>query len=128
MANLEIEGILKKKLAVQSGTSARGEWAKQEFLVEYQEGKFSSLVVFSVWGQDKVNELSTLSAGEKVKVSFNISSREYAGKYYTDLRAWKITRLEDKPQMEAPASYYQAPAPDVEDMPFDGGDDNDLPF
>lgn len=128
MANLEIEGILKKKLAVQSGTSARGEWAKQEFLVEYQEGKFPSLVVFSVWGQDKVNELSTLSAGEKVKVSFNISSREYAGKYYTDLRAWKITRAEDKPQMDTPASYYQAPAPEVEDMPFDNGDDNDLPF
>ena len=37
---MEIEGRLEIKLAVQSGRSAKGDWAKQEFVIEYQEGNF----------------------------------------------------------------------------------------
>ena len=47
---MELEGTLITKLAVQSGKSARGDWAKQEFVIEYQDGNFPNKVCFNVWG------------------------------------------------------------------------------
>ena len=87
---LELEGRIARKLNVQTGTSARGAWAKQEFVFEYQEGNFPSQVCMNVWGDDKVKELDKYQVGDKVKVSFNLSSREYNGRWYTDVRAWRI--------------------------------------
>ena len=87
---LELEGRIVRKLNVQSGTSARGAWSKQEFIFEYQEGNFPSQVCFNVWGDDKVRELEKYQVGDKVKVSFNLSAREYNGRWYNDIRAWRI--------------------------------------
>ena len=88
---MEIEGRLEIKLAVQSGRSAKGDWAKQEFVIEYQEGNFPTKACFSVWGADKVKDLERYNVGDQIKVAFNISSREFNGKWYTDLRAWRIS-------------------------------------
>ena len=57
---MELEGRIARKLPVQTGTSARGAWAKQEFILEYQEGNFPSQVCMNVWGDDKVKELDWL--------------------------------------------------------------------
>lgn len=87
---MELEGRIARKLTVQTGTSARGAWSKQEFVLEYQEGNFPTQVCMNVWGEDKVRELDRYQVGDKVKVSFNLSSREYNGRWYTDVRAWRI--------------------------------------
>lgn len=87
---MELEGRIVRKLNVQTGTSARGAWAKQEFIFEYQEGNYPSQVCMNVWGEDKVKELEKYQIGDKVKVSINLSSREYNGRWYTDVRAWRI--------------------------------------
>ena len=141
---MELEGRIVRKLNVQSGTSARGAWAKQEFIFEYQEGNYPSQVCMNVWGEDKVKDLDKYQVGDKVKVSFNLSSREYNGRWYTDVRAWRIEPA--GAQQSAPAGGYGAPAggysvpagnqaapmpsaplPTADDMssPLD---DNDLPF
>ena len=133
---LELEGRIVRKLSVQSGASARGAWSKQEFVFEYQEGNFPTQVCMNVWGDDKVKELDKYQVGDKVKVSFNLSSREYNGRWYTDVRAWRIEPAGAAPQFSAqPAAYAQpsapaqpvAPAPTADDMssPFS---DDDLPF
>ena len=88
---MEIEGRLIQKLGIQSGKSARGDWAKQEFVIEFQEGNFPSKACFSVWGADKVKDLEKYQPGDQIKVAFNVSSREFNGKWYTDLRAWRIS-------------------------------------
>ena len=88
---MEIEGRLIQKLGIQSGKSARGDWAKQEFVIEYQDGNFPTKACFSVWGADKVKDLEHFQVNDQIKVSFNVSSREYNGKWYTDLRAWRIS-------------------------------------
>lgn len=87
---MELEGKIVRKLNVQTGNSARGTWSKQEFLFEYQEGNYPSQVCMNVWGDEKVRELEKYQVGDKVKVSFNLSSREYNGRWYTDVRAWRI--------------------------------------
>ena len=127
---LELEGRIVRKLGVQSGTSARGAWSKQEFVFEYQEGNFPTQVCMNVWGEDKVRELDKYQVGDKVKVAFNLSSREYNGRWYTDVRAWKIEPA--GAQQSAPAGNYSAPAPSA---PLPTADDmssplseDDLPF
>ena len=136
---LEIEGTLAQKLPVQSGSSARGPWAKQEFVLEFPDGNFTAKACFTAWGQEKVQDLDKYQVGDKVKVSFNLKSREYNGRWYNDLQIWKIAPAgaqpaapaqpapQARPVAQAPA-YPQAPAPTLEDMPADSEGAEDLPF
>ena len=135
---LELEGRIVRKLNVQSGTSARGAWSKQEFILEYQEGNFPSQVCLNVWGEDKVRELGKYQVGDKVRVSFNLSAREYNGRWYNDIRAWRIEPAGASAPAQAPGyngapstGSYSAPAaapmPSADDMSSPLEDD-DLPF
>ena len=136
---LEIEGTLAQKLPVQSGNSARGPWAKQEFILEFPDGNFTAKACFTAWGQEKVQDLGKYQVGDKVKVSFNLKSREYNGRWFNDLQIWKIAPAgaqpaapaqpapQARPVAQAPA-YPQAPAPTLEDMPADSEGAEDLPF
>ena len=137
---LEIEGTLAQKLPVQSGNSARGPWAKQEFILEFPDGNFTAKACFTAWGQEKVQDLGKYQVGDKVKVTFNLKSREYNGRGYNDLQIWKIAPAgaaaqpapaqpapQARPAAQAPA-WQQAPAPTLEDMPADSEGAEDLPF
>lgn len=126
---LELEGRIVRKLGVQSGTSARGAWSKQEFVFEYQEGNFPTQVCMNVWGEDKVRDLDKYQVGDKVKVSFNLGSREYNGKWYTDVRAWRIEPAGVAAQASAPVASapVSAPMPTLDDMSAPLSED-DLPF
>ena len=90
---LEIEGKIVNKLGVQTGTSSRGSWSKQEFILEYQEGNFPTQVCMNVWGEDKVKDLEKFNIGDRVKASFNLSSREFNGRWYTDVRVWRMEKV-----------------------------------
>ena len=128
---LELEGTIRQKMGVQSGTSARGPWAKQEFVVDFPDGNFTSQACFTAWGQDKVQELDKYQVGDRVKVSFNLKSREFNGRWYNDLQIWRISPAgaaqpaDPAPTPAAPAPV--APAPTLDDMPGEDAQD-DLPF
>ena len=124
---LELEGRIVRKLGVQSGTSARGAWSKQEFVFEYQEGNFPTQVCMNVWGDDKVKELDKYQVGDKVKISFNLSSREYNGRWYTDVRAWRIEPAGAPVQTLGVSAPASAPMPSLDDMSAPLSED-DLPF
>ena len=132
---LELEGTIRQKLGVQSGMSSRGSWSKQEFVLEYPDGNFTSQVCMLAFGQDKVQELDKYQVGDRVKVSFNLKSREFNGRWYNDLQIWRISPAgEAQPVAPAAPAYVQpaapapmAPAPTLEDMPGDAADD-DMPF
>lgn len=131
---LEIEGKIIQKLAPTSGTSARGAWAKQEFVLEYMDGNYPTPVCLTAWGQDKVQELDKYGVGDAVRVSFNIKGREYNGRWYNDLRIWKLApagasapAAPAAPSYEAAPPYQAPPAPSIEDMPVGDGEE-DLPF
>ena len=143
---LELEGTLRQKLGVQSGTSARGQWAKQEFILEFPDGNFTAQACFTAWGQDKVAELDKYQVGDKIKVSFNLKAREYNGRWYNDLQIWRISPAgaaaptapgapaypaQGAPSFPAqtgnPTPAYEAPAPTLADMPGEP-EAEDLPF
>jgi len=89
---VEITGRVVNVLAPVTGQSksGSGEWKKQEFIIETQS-QYPKKIIFSLWG-DKTEQINGLQPGEDVKVSFDPESREYNGRWYTDLRAWKIER------------------------------------
>ena len=138
---LELEGTLRQKLGVQSGNSNRGAWAKQEFVLEYPDGNFTAQACFVAWGSEKVQELEKYQVNDRIKVSFNLKSREYNGRWYNDLQIWRLAPAGQGAPAAAPAAQaapvapqpaapaYQAPpAPTLDDMPGDDLPGDDLPF
>lgn len=131
---MEIEGIVQNVLPPVKGTSARGEWTKQEVILE-QPGEFNRKVCVSFWG-DKALDAAALKPGEKISVSVNVESREHNGRWYTEIRAWKMTRGQ-APQAGgyAPQPGYAPMAPEpAAPASFSGGGSaeegsyDDLPF
>lgn len=87
---LKIKGQITSKLEVESGTSNAGkEWQKQSFVIN-TGAQYNPEVCFSLFGEEKIAMLENHQEGTEVEVSFNISSREFNGKYYHNLDAWKI--------------------------------------
>lgn len=125
-SGFEIEGRLAGRLDAQTGRSSKGDWVRQDFILEVADGTFPTSICFSLWGADRVKELEKFPDGAQVKVSFNLSSRQYNGKWFTDVRAWRVSAAGTA---AAPAQVPMptAPPPTVEDIPAeDFGED--LPF
>ena len=123
---MEFEGVVYKIMPVTRGTSARGDWQRQEVIFELpQEFSRKICVIFF----NKESDVARLREGMICTVSVNIESREYNGKWYTDVRAWRVQPKEETaaapampdmpPFTEEPA--YAAPAApmaEVDDLPF----------
>jgi hypothetical protein len=69
--------------------SANGPWRKQEYILE-TEGQYPKKICFMVWS-DKIDEFA-IKEGENLVVSIDLESREYDGRWHTDVKAWKVTR------------------------------------
>ena len=121
---LEIEGKIKQKLEVQSGQSERGGWSRQAFILEYQDGKYPADICFTAFGDDKIEDLKRYQEGDEIKVSFNLKAREYNGRWYNDVRVWKIEPVGQTAQ-SGPAPL--APPPAANDIPPEDSKE-DLPF
>ena len=85
--NMHLTAKLTKLLPIQTGSGKNGEWKKQDIIVE-TDGQFPKKVCISIWG-DKINE-GQLQMGNILHIDFDIESREYNSKWYTDIKAWKI--------------------------------------
>ena len=123
---MEFVGVVYRILPVQSGTSARGQWQKLEVVFELPD-EFSRKVCVTFFG-DRVQDAASLQVGEKVNVSVNIESREYNGRWYTDVRAWRIQKTQ--PEQPAAAPIPDLPPIGMEEPAMAVGSDSvdDLPF
>ena len=84
-----IKGTLMKALETETGTTQAGkDWMKKSFVVK-TEDKYPKGVCFTLFGE-KVPMLDSHKVGDMITVHFNLSSREYNGKYYHNIDAWKI--------------------------------------
>ena len=85
---LEISGVLIQKLPQETGQGKNGPWVKQNFIIETQE-QINRKICVSAWG-DKADSVNQFAIGTFLKIAINIESREFNGRWYTDVRAWKI--------------------------------------
>lgn len=137
---MEIEGKIILDLGLQSGVSKAGnQWKKKEWVLE-TFGQYPKKIVFYAFG-DRIDTLQ-LETGRDYTVSVDIESREFNGKWYTDVRAYAA-----RPYNPAPTGP-DYPQPPVSEQPFPGaapaspfpqqpagpaftpsaGDSEDLPF
>lgn len=94
---------------------------KYGFVVE-TSSQYPQKIPFDVWGDDKWRQMN-VAVGSTVSVSFDINGREYNGKYFVSLCAWKVTAIGSGGQQQA--NTQNAPQPQPQN--HGGGDDN-LPF
>ena len=85
---MEIKGKIIKVMEPITGQGKKGPWAKQEFILE-QPGQYPKPVSISLWGDQKITDYD-LEPGLEVTAYVDIESKENNGRWYTEIRAWKI--------------------------------------
>ena len=121
---MDISGKLLQLLPTQTGNGKNGQWKKQDIILE-TEGTYPKKVCISIWG-DKINE-SVLKIGSQLAISFDVESREYNGKWYTDVKAWKMVPKGGGGGAPTPANNGNFNTMPGTFETSSGGDD-DLPF
>ncbi len=125
---MEFEGTVYEILPAASGTSARGEWQRQEVVFEMMDGQYARKVVVTFFNKEA--EVKALVKGEAYTVSINLESREYNGRWYTNVNGWRVqpkgaAAPAPAPQAAMPPMPTAAPtietataAEEVDDLPF----------
>ena len=113
--SLEIKGTVKAILAEETGTSKAGKaWTKGGFVIDTGD-QYNPDLAFGCFGDKGLALLNGLTAGQEVNVSFNVSSREYKGKYYHSIDAWKIDLLSEAVD---PAPSFAEQDEEKDELPF----------
>lgn len=134
---MEITGKIIAALEPRSGTSQRtgSAWMTQDFVIETHE-QYPKHCVFNVFGEERLKEFN-IKVGDELTVSFDIDAHEYQGRWFNNLRAWRVQRVTDAmdangmsaPSVVAPAPSVAAPAPTAPSTPAAATDTvDDLPF
>lgn len=136
---LELEGRVASLLPEQSGNGARGEWFRAGFVIK-TEGEYPRNVCFEVLGRERWERMRQyLREGSLVKVSFDVSSREWNGKWFTSLTAFSVFSKESEmggqPQgqnvqqvQRAQPAQSPAPQPQPQPAPQSQEESDPLPF
>lgn len=105
---MEISGRLIKILQEVRGESQRGPWVRGGFVIE-TDGDYPRQVAFTTFGEDRLAMVKSIPLNTPVVVNFNPESREYEGRWYTDLRCSRIQNYVPG-QMPPAATGYAWPA------------------
>ena len=87
---MEIVGKIIQVLPQQGGVSKTSgkEWKLQAYVLETQE-QYPRKVHFEVFGEDRI-KANQCQLDDIVTVSFDVESREFNGRWYTSIRAWRV--------------------------------------
>lgn len=117
--SMDIKGKVVQLLAPQTGQGKKGVWRKQEFILETQS-QYPKKVCLSMWG-DKIDQFK-IGVGDMITASVELESREYNNRWYTEARAWKISK-------DSAGGSYSSNTDSVGDEPFGASTGtDDLPF
>jgi hypothetical protein len=90
---MELAGRVIAVLEARSGLakSTGNPWMTQDYVIETHED-YPRRMVFNVFGEEKIKQLN-IQLGEEINVFFDINAREYQGRWYNDIRAWRVDRV-----------------------------------
>ena len=124
---MELSGKVIAVLEPRGGVSKTGNsWKVQEYVIETHD-QYPRKMCFDVFGEDKINQFN-IQIGEELTVHFDIDAREWQGRWFNSIRAWKVERKEA--QQSVPQNDV-APFPPMNAAPADfsaGDEKDDLPF
>ena len=89
---MEITGRIIYVLPERSGTSARGEWKAQSFVVETKD-QYPRKMVFDVFGAERLQRFN-IKSDDEVTVFFDIDAHEYQGRWFNNIRAYDVAHLD----------------------------------
>jgi len=116
---MELQGKVIAVMDPRSGESARGKWMSQDYVIETHDN-FPRKMVFNIFGEDRIKQFN-IQAGEEIVVSFDIDAHEYNGRWFNNIRAWNIQRVDAataQAASPAPAAAPQsAPTPGATSQP-----------
>ncbi|HEX9826278.1 MAG TPA: DUF3127 domain-containing protein [Flavobacteriaceae bacterium] len=122
--SLRVEGKVKTLLPMQSGTSAAGkEWSKRDIVLT-TEGQYPKDICITFFGQN-ASKLETYSTNDNVVADVEIESREWQGRYFSNINGRFIDfnlDIEKKPEAMSPNGTPMSTFEPTQ------GDDSDLPF
>lgn len=129
---MELEGKIIKALPEHGGTSQRtgNAWKSQEFVIETHE-QYPRKCCFRVFGIERLAQFA-IKEGEELRVSVDIDAHEYNGRWFNDISAWKVERIDATAQAagnvqpQTQAQSVQPKAPVAQQDSSDPADD--LPF
>lgn len=125
---MELSGKIIAVLPAREGVSKVGNpWKIQEYVLETHD-QYPRKMCFNIFGADKIAQFN-IQIGEELTVSFDIDCREWQGRWFNDIRAWKVERGGAQPA--APTVDSAAPFPPVSSAPVDftaNSEGDDLPF
>jgi len=121
-SNMNVQGRIFAILPIATGEGKNGTWRSQDAVLE-TEGQYPKKVCFNLFG-DKIEQFP-LAIGQLVNVHFEIDSREYNGRWFTGIKAWKI---EYSGASAAPVAVAQSLPNDAAVIEAVAGGDDDLPF
>lgn len=127
---MEITGKIIAVLEPRGGISKSGNsWKVQEYVLETNE-QYPRKMCFDVFGEEKIQQFN-IQAGEELTVSFDIDAREWQGRWYNSIRAWKVERVTQGTGMQPQPGYSFPPASPAPMPPADFSatdEKDDLPF
>ena len=130
---MELTGKVIAALQPREGVSRQGNpWKAQEFVIETQD-QYPRKMCFEIFGAERIEQnIGMLQVGNVVKVSFDIDAREWNGRWFNSIRAYRVDLVNDAQQygggtFDAPAAP-EAPFPPAQDTASDSGSNEDLPF
>lgn len=126
---MEITGRIIAVMEKRSGQSQRSgnTWASQDYVIETHE-QYPRRCLFNVFGEDKINEYN-LQIGSEVTVSFDINAREYNGRWYNDIRAWRVVPAQAATPAAPEAAPFVAPETAIPaPVAAPAAPEDDLPF
>ena len=124
---MELSGKVIAVLEPRGGTSRTGnEWKVQEYVIETHD-QYPRKMCFDVFGVDKIEQFN-IKAGEEIMVSFDIDAREWNGRWFNSIRAWKVERVSATAPAGAPGAPVPPPAPTAAPEFLAGDAKDDLPF
>lgn len=115
---MELKGKLIRIGQLQTGTSANGEWFKKELVIETQ-GQYPKKVAIELW-KDLAKD-NGFKEGDLLAASIDIESREYNGRWYTSVKAFKVQK-----EQQQPANPYKVVQGNG--TPLEDDSDTNLPF
>lgn len=107
---MEFTGRIIAIMQARSGISkaSGNSWMTQEYVIEETQGQYPKRMCFEVFGEDKIRELA-LAVNREVTVSFDIHAREYQGRWYNTIRAWKVENVQAQGGIPQAAAVQAAP-------------------
>lgn len=116
---LQLEGTVKQVNPLETGEGKSGTWKKRGFVLAFKDGNYDKSVYIEGMS-DKADQIGHLVIGQQIRVYWNVESREYNGKFYTNLSMWKYEQIG--------ATQATPTATEVAKSAQSADDTNDLPF